>query len=221
MPDDEATDIEIPERVRADADAVSVAATDLPDGSQVTVVARDRIGLLADAAATLALAKVSVRAAHAWTQDGFGVSVWDVAETGLDDILLRQRMEAIADGRIDAASRLRRARPVKLEPTVAVRPEASPRATVIEVLVGRPAGADPHGLRHPRGDRHLGAIGPRLDAGPPGGRRVLRAGGLGGRPLGGTGGLGGACRPAGAGGGVHPELRSAGAGLPSAATLGD
>jgi [protein-PII] uridylyltransferase len=99
----------------------------------VTVVSGDRIGLLADAAATLALQKASVRAARAWTQEGFGVSVWDVAENGLDDILLRQRMEAVIDGRIDAAQKLRRARSAKLEPTVAVRPEASPRATVIEV----------------------------------------------------------------------------------------
>ncbi len=142
-PDDDATEIEIPERVRADPSAVSVVATDSPDGSRVTVVSGDRIGLLADAAATLALQKASVRAARAWTQDRFGVSVWDVAETGLDDILLRQRMEAIVDGRVDAAEKLRRGKPVKLEPTVAVRPEASPRATVIEVR-----SADQPGLIH-------------------------------------------------------------------------
>jgi len=115
----------------------------VPDGSQVTVVARDRVGLLADAAAMLALQKASVRAARAWTQDGYGVSVWDVGETGLDDILLRQRLEAIVDGRIDAGERLRRVTPVRLEPTVAVRPEASPSATVIEVR-----SADRPGLIH-------------------------------------------------------------------------
>ncbi len=132
-PDDDETEIEIPEQVRANPGSVSVVASDSADGSRVTVVSGDRIGLLADAAATLALQKASVRAARAWTQEGFGVSVWDVAENGLDDILLRQRMEAIIEGRIDAAQKLRRSRPVKLEPTVAVRPEASPRATVIEV----------------------------------------------------------------------------------------
>jgi len=109
----------------------------------VTVVSGDRIGLLADAAAMLALQKASVRAARAWTQDGFGVSVWDVAENGLDDILLRQRLEAIVDGRIDATERLSRVTPVRLEPTVAVRPEVSPRATVIEVR-----SADRPGLIH-------------------------------------------------------------------------
>jgi [protein-PII] uridylyltransferase len=104
-----------------------------PDGSRVTVVSRDRVGLLADAAAMLALGRSSVRAARAWTQDGFGVSVWDVAEGELDDTILRQRLEAIVDRRIDAGERLSRVTPVTLEPTVAVRPEASPRATVIEV----------------------------------------------------------------------------------------
>ncbi len=143
FPADDTTDIEIPARVRADPTAVSVVAVDSSDGSRVTVVSGDRIGLLADAAATLALQKASVRAARAWTQDGFGVSVWDVAETGLDDILLRQRMETIVDGRIDAAAKLRRGQPVKLEPTVAVRPDASSRATVIEVR-----SADRPGLLH-------------------------------------------------------------------------
>ena len=143
MPDDGTAEIEIPERVLGNPSAVSVVARSSADGSRVTVVSGDRIGLLADAAAMLALQKVSVRAARAWTQDGFGVSVWDVAETGLDDILLRQRLEAIIDGRIDATERLGRVAPVKLEPTVAVRADASPRATVIEVR-----SADRPGLIH-------------------------------------------------------------------------
>jgi [protein-PII] uridylyltransferase len=147
VPDDDTAEIELPDRIKQDPDNVSVIARDpedgSPDGSRVTVVSRDRIGLLADAAAMLALQRVSVRAARAWTQDGFGVSVWDVAETGLDDILLRQRLEAIVDKRIDAAERLRRVTPFKLEPTVAIRPEASPSATVIEVR-----SADRPGLIH-------------------------------------------------------------------------
>lgn len=143
VPDDEMADIEIPPRVAADHTAVSVVATEVPDGSRVTVVSGDRIGLLADAAAMLALQKTLVRAARAWTQDGYGVSVWDVADSGLDDILLRQRLEAIIDRRIDAAGRLSRVTPATLEPTVAVRPEASPSATVIEVR-----SADRPGLIH-------------------------------------------------------------------------
>ncbi len=141
--DEPVTEIALPERVLADPDAVSVGVVDGPDGSQVTVVGRDRVGLLADAAAVLALQKAPVRAARAWTQDGFGVSVWEVAETGLDDVVMRQRLEAVVDGRIDVVEKLGRAAPVKLEPTVAVRPEASPTATVIEVR-----SADRPGLIH-------------------------------------------------------------------------
>jgi [protein-PII] uridylyltransferase len=143
LPADDATEIELPARVRRDADALSVVATEVADGSRVTVVARDRVGLLADAAAMLAMQRSSVRAARAWTQDGYGVSVWDVAETGLDDVILRQRLEAIVEGRVDAAERLSRVAPVELEPTVAVRPDVSPRATVLEVR-----SADRPGLIH-------------------------------------------------------------------------
>ena len=143
VPSGDVAEIEVPERVQHDAAAVSVVAASSGDGSRVTVVSGDRTGLLADAAAMLALQKVSVRAARAWTQDGFGVSVWDVAETGLDDILMRQRLEAIIDGRVDATARLSRVTPVRLEPTVAVRPDVSPRATVIEVR-----SADRPGLIH-------------------------------------------------------------------------
>ena len=143
LSDEPATEIELPQRVLEDPDAVSVVAVEGPDGSQVTVVGRDRIGLLADAAAVLALQKAPVRAARAFTQDGFGVSVWEVAETGLDDVVMRQRLEAVVEGRIDVAARLGRGAPVKLEPSVAVRPEASPTATVIEVR-----SADRPGLIH-------------------------------------------------------------------------
>jgi [protein-PII] uridylyltransferase len=143
VPDSEVLEVDVPEAVRADPRAVSVQVETRRDGSRVTVISGDRIGLLADAAAVLALQKVSVRAARAWTQDQFGCSVWDVAETGLDDVLLRQRLEAIVEGRLDAAARLSRVTPAKLEPTVAVRPEASPTATVLEVR-----SADRPGLMH-------------------------------------------------------------------------
>ncbi len=143
LPEDAAIEIPVPARVLDEPGAVSVVATPTADGSRVTVVSGDRVGLLADAAAMLALQRASVLAARAWTQDGFGVSVWDVAETGLDDVLLRQRLEAIVDGRVDAAQKLRRITRGRLDPTVAVRPDASPRATVIEVR-----SADRPGLVH-------------------------------------------------------------------------
>jgi [protein-PII] uridylyltransferase len=96
------------------------------------VLAPDRVGLLADAAAMFALQRASVRAARAWSQEDVGVSVWEVAEEHLDVRVLHQRFEAIVAGRIDPAQRWRPG-PGRIAPTVVVRPEASMRATVLEV----------------------------------------------------------------------------------------
>lgn len=140
-------DVEVPAAILADPAAVWVSVAEVPDGARVTVASGDRLGLLADAAGMLALQRVAVRAARAWTVDvgeaTFGLSVWDVDERDLDAVLLRQRLEAIAGDRLDVAARLPRRSAARLEPTVAVRPEASPSATVLEVR------ADDHpGLVH-------------------------------------------------------------------------
>jgi [protein-PII] uridylyltransferase len=125
--------VEIPDELRTDPAAVSVKVNEQEDGSEVTVLARDRVGLLADTAAMLALQRVSVRAARVWTEDGIGVSVWQVARTGLEASVLRQRLETIIDGRLDPAQRLGMAEGAELAPIVVVHPEASTRATVLEV----------------------------------------------------------------------------------------
>ena len=129
-----ADDVPIPSEARRGA--ASVTVEELADGSRVTVVAPDRIGLLADAAAVLALQRVPVRAARAWAQDQYGVSVWEVAEEHLDAAVLRQRYDALVEGRLDPAGRLRPPDAETLAPTVAVRPEASEHATVLEVRAG-------------------------------------------------------------------------------------
>jgi [protein-PII] uridylyltransferase len=132
-------EVKVPKEVRRDPSAVSVAVEPATEGSRVTVISGDRVGLLADAAAMFALQRTSVLAARAWVQGDIGVSVWDVAEDQLDPAVLRQRLAGIVDGRIDARSRLSRPAPSRLEPTVVVRPEASRSATVLEVrMVDRP-----------------------------------------------------------------------------------
>ncbi|MFL6061769.1 MAG: [protein-PII] uridylyltransferase [Marmoricola sp.] len=124
---------EVPASVRADPASIAVQVSAGADGSTVTVMSGDRVGLLADAAAMLALQRVSVRAARAWDDAGIGISQWQVGRTDLDPAVLRQRLEVIASGRLDPAERLGRGTGTPLAPIVVVHPGASERSTVVEV----------------------------------------------------------------------------------------
>ncbi len=124
-------EVTVPKEVRRGG--VSVTVEPVADGSRVTVIAPDRVGLLADIAATLAMQRVGVRAARVWSQDHYGVSLWEVAEEQVDAAVLRQRFDAIQEGRFDPAPRLAPPAGQDLDPTVVVRPEASSHATVLEV----------------------------------------------------------------------------------------
>jgi [protein-PII] uridylyltransferase len=124
-------DVKVPRDVRRGG--VSITVEPVPDGSRVTVIAPDRVGLLADFAAMFALQRVGIRAARIWSQDQFGISVWEVSDEHVDAAVLRQRLEAIQEGRLDPAPRLAPVVGQALAPTVAVRPEASAQATVLEV----------------------------------------------------------------------------------------
>jgi len=132
---------ELPEPGRDGTLGIRVDET--PDGARVTVVAPDRVGLLADVAAMFALQRASVRAARAWPHDGLGVSVWDVVDPLVDVAVLRQRFDAVVDGRVDPTTRLRPRDTHDLDPTVVVRPEASRGATVLEIRA-----ADRPGVLH-------------------------------------------------------------------------
>ena len=76
-----------------------------------------------------------MRSARAWGQDDLAVSVWDVDDTHLDEVTLRQRIEAVAHGRLDPATRLRVPAGSRLEPDVQVQHDVSREATVLEVRV--------------------------------------------------------------------------------------
>jgi len=131
---EEPVPVEIPGRLDARPGLVDVRVLAQADGSRVTVVAVDRLGLLAATAGAFAVLRVSVREARAWSQDEYAVSVWEVDDPHLDPAVLRQKLESILDGRFDATARLAR-RTKGLDPSVAVRPEASAEATVLEVRV--------------------------------------------------------------------------------------
>ncbi len=126
----------VPGVLRRDPDAVSIEITAYDTGATVTVVATDRIGLLADMAGALLALRVPVHAARAWAQietDGeWGFSVWQVPDSRLDPAVLRDRFRRVAERTERAVSRPVRADD-ELPPTVEVRPDASRSALVLEV----------------------------------------------------------------------------------------
>ena len=109
--------------------------------------ALDRVGLLADIAGVFALQRASVRAARAWADGEHAVSVWDVADELVDPAVLRQRFDAVADGRVDPTARLARGQSGSLAPSVVIRPEASRRRHGARGPGRRPAGGAPPGAR--------------------------------------------------------------------------
>lgn len=140
-------DVDIPEDLLRGHAEVHVEVCAGADGAVVRVIGADRTGLLADAAAMLALQRIPVRSARVWTQDmqgrAFGVSEWAVDQVDLDVAVLRQRLARIVSGGLDASARLRGTTSGDGELSVVVLPGASARATVLEVRV-----ADRPGLIH-------------------------------------------------------------------------
>ena len=126
----------VPDVVRREPGAVSVQVAPHEAGATVTVVAADRVGLLADVAGGLAALRVPVQAARAWSQvddDGeWGVSAWEVPDAYLDAAVVRERIRRVVEG----TQRLPDlpARPEgELPPIVEVRPDASRASLVLEI----------------------------------------------------------------------------------------
>jgi [protein-PII] uridylyltransferase len=127
--------VEVPASVREDGSRVDVHVDSGPHGSEVTVVTGDRMGVLAAVSGAFGVMRVPIRSARAWTQERYAVSTWHVDDVHVDSAVLRNRVEAVLEGRLDPGERLRRTAARNLAPSVAVRPEASEQATVIEVRV--------------------------------------------------------------------------------------
>ena len=129
----------------AAAGQVEVLTAPLPDGGlEVTVVAPDRVGLLAGVAGVLSLNRLTVRSASTRSVGPMAVQVWScLPEYGEPPELARLRdgVRRLLDGSLDVAAELtRRAeayparRAVPVPPArVSVVPAASDSATVLEV----------------------------------------------------------------------------------------
>ncbi|HZJ06091.1 MAG TPA: [protein-PII] uridylyltransferase [Nocardioidaceae bacterium] len=130
---------EIPATVREDSEQIDIEVSVGIGSSRVTVTSWDRVGLMAAVAATFAVRRISVRSVRAWTQESYAFSVWEVDASDLDPAVLRQQLRQqlpeILEGRLGPISRLRRRDDSRLEPAVAIQPDASQRATVLEVRV--------------------------------------------------------------------------------------
>jgi [protein-PII] uridylyltransferase len=170
----EQEDVEVPASVQAGAD-LDLRVEPNGTGGRVTVTARDRIGLLAAIAGALGGERAGVLAARAWTQDDDAISVWDVDEPALDARRVRQAVEAVLEGRLDPARRLRRGGSPRLEPSVecGLRRRARPRCSRCAPTTA--LGWSTACARHSRPGR-IRAVGARRDPRSPGGGRVLRAG---------------------------------------------
>jgi [protein-PII] uridylyltransferase len=131
---------DLPPAAGGDPSYLDLEVTRDEDGSCVRVVAHDRVGLMADVSGVLALMRLSVRSARAWTHDSAAVSLWAVDDDLVDATVLRERLEAVVAGALDPATRLRPG-PDPLEPSVLLRHDASAEATVMEVRTADRRGA--------------------------------------------------------------------------------
>jgi [protein-PII] uridylyltransferase len=122
---------------------VMVTAPDLDQVCRVTVVAPDRLGLLATVAGVLTMHRLDVRGASAETVEGAAVQVWrTVSAFGpppADDVLRRDITKAL-EGAIDVSARLARRAQERPRPAIRVAaprvelvPDASDSATVLQV----------------------------------------------------------------------------------------
>jgi [protein-PII] uridylyltransferase len=122
---------------------VMVAAPDLDEVCRVTVVAPDRLGLMAAVAGVLTLHRLEVRGASIDTVGDSAVQIWrTVSAFGPppDDHVLRHDLRRALDGSLDVTAKLagrrrdRRTSPVRSgPPRVQLVPGASDTATVLQV----------------------------------------------------------------------------------------
>ena len=126
----------VPDIVRRDATAVFVEVSPHEVGATVTVIAADRVGLLADVAGGLAALRIPVHAARAWAQvdaaGEWGVSSWEVSDAYLDAAVVRERIRRVVEGTQPFPDLPERATE-ELPPIVEVRPDASRASLVLEI----------------------------------------------------------------------------------------
>ena len=124
-----------------------------------------------------ALQRAPVRAARAWAEGEYAVSVWDVADEPVDPAVLRERFDAVVERAASTPPRGSPARPRRRSRRASSSgPEASRQATVLEVRAADRPGVLYLTLAALAGARHHGSLRPRRHAGTAGGGRLLPPG---------------------------------------------
>ncbi|MDO9381205.1 MAG: [protein-PII] uridylyltransferase [Nocardioidaceae bacterium] len=117
-----------------EGDGFAVSTEPHRDGSLVRIAARDRVGLMADLAAGIALAGMPVLSARVWSQDGVARTTWETPTADVDVARLKLRLRRVLDGTIDLDERLGgRAVEDSAAPVVTLVETSSRTATVLEV----------------------------------------------------------------------------------------
>ncbi|MFC7624139.1 [protein-PII] uridylyltransferase [Microlunatus sp. GCM10028923] len=112
-----------------------------PAGLQVIIATRDRLGLFGDTAGLLAAHGIAIRSALLSTIDGIAVNTWRVESAGATDLpdpaYLIKQLERLGRGEPGVLEAIRRreerVQNAGAEPWVAVVPDASESASVIEI----------------------------------------------------------------------------------------
>jgi [protein-PII] uridylyltransferase len=125
-------EVDVPADAHLDEDFLHVTVEPGADGSRIRVTAPDRVGLMADVAGTLAVLRMQILSAKAWTVGAVAVNVWEVPERDVDAAIVGERLAGVAGGAVDPAARIRPPTGA-LPPSVLVHHGASREATVLEV----------------------------------------------------------------------------------------
>ena len=170
-----------PRRAPRDGRASRSRSSRSPTGARVTVVAPDRVGLLADVAG-----RVRPAADRRCGRPGPGprtalrrLGVGGRPSQDLDAAVLRQRYDAVVEGRVDPGARLRpdRRAAAPRAPRSSCAPRPREQATVLEVRAADRPGVVLPGLRRAGRARRRRPLRARRHPRAAGRRRVLPPGG--------------------------------------------
>lgn len=115
-------------------DEVRITVQNHRGGSLLSFALRDRPGIMAQIAGTLALLGLAIRSARSVTIDDIAMSLWEVTRPDVDASRVRERLLPVLAGEVDLDARLTlRSAEDEVPPRIRILPRRSATATVLEV----------------------------------------------------------------------------------------